>query len=105
MSTNPGVTTQPSASRVRRASVLSSVPTATIRSPSTATSPSTGSPPEPSTIVPFVMTRSCMVVPPEWSFVRLRGGAELSRSLSESPMGEARSEGGLPTREHGKLVG
>ncbi len=68
MSTKPGVTRQPSASMVRRASVSSSTPTATMRSPSTATSPRTGSPPEPSTTVPLVITRSCMLSP--WFFSR-----------------------------------
>src|SRR3954449_9010341 len=58
MSTKPGVTIAPAASIVRFAP-SSTLPTATIRSPSMATSPVYGAAPVPSTIVPPVMTMSC----------------------------------------------
>ena len=62
MSTNPGVTMQPSASIVRRPSP-STRPTATTRSPSMATSATCAGAPVPSTTEPLRMTRSCIVVP------------------------------------------
>src|SRR5437763_1186113 len=60
MSTNPGVTTAPSASMRRRPSPSSaSLPTAVMRSPSTATSARLGGAPVPSTTVPPAITRPC----------------------------------------------
>src|SRR5438067_6877270 len=60
MSTTPGVTTAPSASMRRRPSPSSaSLPTAVMRSPSTATSARLGGAPVPSTTVPPAITRSC----------------------------------------------
>src|SRR5438067_8750085 len=59
MSTTPGVTTAPSASMRRRPSPSSaSLPTAVMRSPSTATSARLGGAPVPSTTVPPLITRS-----------------------------------------------
>src|SRR3546814_20808984 len=57
MSTKPGVTSAPSAS-ISRAPVCSPRPTATMRSPSTATSAVIGAPPVPSMTVPHRLTRS-----------------------------------------------
>src|SRR5581483_7305616 len=60
MSTQPGVTSSPSASSVRPAPAVStSLPTAVMRPPSTPTSPVNFSAPVPSTIVPPRMTSSC----------------------------------------------
>src|SRR4051794_19689528 len=56
-STNPGLTTRPSASIDSRPSPSTS-PTAAIRSPVTATSPRNDGLPVPSTTVPFRITRS-----------------------------------------------
>src|SRR5690606_11186776 len=62
MSTNPGVTTRPSASISRRPRSGTS-PTAVMRSPSTATSATRPGAPEPSTTKPLRMTRSCTASP------------------------------------------
>src|SRR5580698_10598536 len=62
MSTQPGVTTRPSASISRRA-VPSTAPTSVTIVPSTATSPWRSGPPEPSAMVPPRMIRSCIGAP------------------------------------------
>src|SRR5580658_8472900 len=59
MSTQPGVTSKPSASMVRVAPP-STCPTSVMRPPSTATSACRASAPVPSTSVPPLMIRSCM---------------------------------------------
>ena len=63
-STNPGVTSLPSASMTSAAPDASTSPTATMRSPSIATSARTAGPPVPSTTVPPLITRSCPIGPP-----------------------------------------
>ena len=62
MSTQPGVTSRPSASTSRRAAPSTS-PTAVMMLPSMATSPVRMGRPEPSTMVPPRMIRSCMAAP------------------------------------------
>src|SRR5215469_13659124 len=55
---NPGATTRPSASIVRLADAPAYLPTPTIFPPCTATSARNAGSPEPSTTVPFLMSRS-----------------------------------------------
>src|ERR1700722_16772955 len=64
MSTQPGVTSRPSASTVRVADSLPNEPTAVIWPRSTTTSAVRAGAPVPSTTVPPRMTRSCMVASP-----------------------------------------
>ncbi len=64
MSTHPGVTSRPSASMVWRAAAPPRSPTSVMRPSSTATSAVRAGAPVPSTTVPPVTTRSCMVEPP-----------------------------------------
>src|SRR5437588_2684999 len=71
MSTNPGVTSRPSASISRRAGP-STRPTSVMRPPDTATSAVRAGPPVPSTTVPPLITRSCMPAAP--SPARMSGG-------------------------------
>ena len=63
MSTNPGVTILPAAS-ISRLPLPFTSPTATMRSPCTATSPWRRGAPVPSTIMPFRMTRSYAMASP-----------------------------------------
>src|SRR5664280_245707 len=67
MSTQPGVTSRPSASTVRVASSPRWSPTPVIRPSLTVMSAVRAGAPVPSTTVPPWMTRSCMVVSPPWT--------------------------------------
>src|ERR1700744_2935407 len=66
MSTQPGVTSSPSASMTRRAGPTTRPPSVTTL-PSTATSAVRVGPPDPSATVPPRMIRSCMGAPPRYS--------------------------------------
>ncbi len=87
-STNPGLTTRPSASIDSRPSPSTS-PTAAIRSPVTATSPRNDGRPVPSTTVPFRITRS-YAMPAPWTAVSWSLRPAKNRPL-RSPIGRGQT--------------
>src|SRR5581483_9296408 len=101
MSTQPGARTSPPASISRRPR-SSTVPTARLHAPSTATSPRNDGAPVPSAIVAPRITTSCMVSP--WVSACSPGKSAARRSRRPKPVrrGGGRSGGYAPAGERGR---